>query len=676
MNELEKTPLSTGDVNPCEVSKETVNETEKTNETVCVETESPAEAISEMTDKVEEAEAADCCIETESPAEAISEMTDKVEVEEQVCVEPESPALDLAEVADATEATGNQKRIHDMTKEELLAEMHDILDNDRMNAHREVSALKQAFFNLRAQENNEAFDAFVDAGNDPATYTSPADESEAEFKQLYTEFKEKRAAYLEADENMRRQNLARKQEIVDKLKAISEDIDNINGKFPEFRQLQQDFKDIKEIPAGAENDIWKQFQTVTEQFYDHLKMSKELRDLDFKKNLEAKKELIEEARKLGEVNDPVAAFRSLQSLHEQWREIGPVAKEIRDSLWEEFREVSAVVNRRHQDYFQQRKNEEQANEEGKTKICEELEAIDVTSLHTFNEWNTMTERVIELQKKWKEYGFASKKMNNALYTRFREACDKFFNDKAEYFQKTKDEFNDNLAKKTALCERAEALKDSTDLNKAADEIVKLQAEWKKIGSVPRKVSDAIWQRFQTACNYFFEQRKAAANARRSVENENLDAKRAVIAELKELPLDGDRNEVITKVKELQAKWQEIGFVPFKLKDKIYAEYREVCDALYGAYESKARGQRISKFRERVADMKEDNRKVDQERDKLVRALEARKSELKTIENNMGFFNVKSSAGNSMLKEMERKLSRLKEDIKQIEEKISIIDTAE
>lgn len=281
--------------------------------------------------------------------------------------------------------------------------------------------------------------------------------------------------------------------------------------------------------------------------------------------------------------------------------------------------------------------------------------------------------MIELQKKWKEYGFASKKANTALYARFRKACDDFFAGKTEYFQKTKDEFNANLEKKTALCEKAEALKDSGDIRKAANEVVKLQAEWKKIGSVPRKQSDAIWQRFQTACNYFFDERKKLNSAKRDEENANLEAKCAVIAKLKELPLDGDRREVIGQVKELQWEWQKIGFVPFKLKDKVYAEYREVCDALYGAYEARENKARMSNFRERVSELKDGGHKLDRERDKLLRAYESRKAELKTIENNMGFFNVKSSAGNSMVKEMENKIKRLKEDMAQIEQKIAILD---
>ena len=599
-------------------------------------------------------------------------------VNEKVCAETESPAENLAAAADAemSESEPQTRRFHEMTKEELLAQLKAILDENNMEAHKEVAALKQAFYNIRNKETLDELNAFVEAGNDPAVFSANPDEVENEFKTLFAQFKERRADYIAADEAMRKENLEKKQEIISKLNEIASDIDNVNVKFPEFQQLQQDFKAIKEIPAGAENDIWKQFQTVTEQFYDHLKMNKELRDLDFKKNLEAKKALIEEAKSLENMNDPVAAFRRLQTLHDEWRELGPVAKEIRETIWDEFREASTVVNRRHQEYFEQRKASEQANEEAKTAICEEIEAIDFSKFTKFSEWNDATNKVIELQKKWKEYGFASRKSNNALYARFREACDKFFNAKAEYFQHTKDEFAANLEKKTALCERAEALKDSEDLKKATDEIVKLQAEWKNIGTVPRKQSDAIWQRFQTACNYFFDERKKQNSARRKDENANLEAKRKVIEDLKALPLDGDRRETLGKVKELQAKWQEIGFVPFKMKDKLYAEYREICDALYGAYANRENRARMSKFNSRVSEMKDDSQKMNREREKLVHAYETRKSELQTIENNMGFFNVKSNAGSSIVKEMERKIKRLKDDMAQIEEKIAILDQGE
>lgn len=602
------------------------------------------------------------------------------------CAETSSPSLAIEAVADSQESEAapaeetpsaeEGKRFHSMSKQELLDALKEILAADNMEAHREVTAIKQAFFNIKSRENLEELNAFIEAGNQPEAFSSTPDEVENEMKTLYSEFKERRAAFIAADEERRKENLAKKMEIIDKMKEIAGDIDNVNVKFPEFQQLQQDFKAIKDIPAPAETETWKTFQTVVEQFYDHLKMNKELRDLDFKKNLEAKRQLIESAKKLAAAPDPVAAFRSLQGLHDEWRNLGPVAKDIRESLWEEFKEASTVVNKRHQEYFEKRKADEQANEEAKTALCEEVEAIDLTKINSFNAWGEATDKVIALQKKWREYGFASKKANTALYARFRKDCDAFFEAKTAYFQKVRDELSANLEKKTSLCEKAEALKGTDDIRQATAEIVKLQAEWKKIGSVPRKQSDAIWQRFTQACNYFFDERKKQNKERRHEENENLEKKRAIIAKLNELPKDGDRSEVIGKVKELQAEWNEIGFVPFKLKDKVFAEYREVCDALYGAYNSRESRARMDNFHARVNSLKGDGQKIDRERDRLVRALDSRRNELQTIENNMGFFSVKSSQGNSMMKEMERKISRLKDDIKEIEQKIAVIDSEE
>ena len=645
MNDLEKVAPADDAANACNVSKETENE--------CVETTSPA---------LDLAAAAD---------EAVEKPAGEVNSE---CAVEESPALDLAVVADNEE--NNVRRYHSLDKDGLIAELKGILDEDRMEAHKEVGLLKQAFFNIKTKENLDLLNAYIDEGNDPASFASPVDEKENEFKKLYTEFKERRSAYLAADEARRQENLEKRNAILAQLKAITEDIDNVNVRFPEFQQLQQDFKAIKDIPATAETESWKQFQNTVEQFYDHLKMNKELRDLDFKKNLEAKKALIEEARKLEEVNDVVAAFRSLQAIHEEWRNIGPVAKEIRESLWDEFKAVSTVINRRHQDFFEKRKAEEQANEEAKVKLCEEIEGMDYSALNSFNEWNAMSDQIIALQKRWRELGFASRKVNTALYARFREACDKFFNAKSEYFQKTRSEINEKIARKTALCEKAEALQGMDDVKKAASEIVKLQAEWKKIGGVPRKQGDLLWARFQAASDAVFGKRKQLDASRHQEEKANLEKKRAIIAELKELPKDGNGQEVLNRVKALQADWKEIGFVPFQQKDTIYAEFRAICDELFGAYARKASQARKANFQNRVAALKEDGRGLNRERDRLVHALDAKKAEVKTVENNMGFFSVKSSAGNTLVKDMERRLNKLKEDIKQIEEKIAILDAGE
>lgn len=648
MNELDKTAPENEAVTPAPEVAETVKE--------CVETESPAESLSEVAD---EQHASEACAESESPAEALSEVTDLQQ-----------------EINSDEEEKNRIVRLHSMTKEQLRDTLKEILESNNMEAHKEVAAIKQAFFNLKNRENLELLDAFVQAGNDPAAFSAEPDEVENELKELYAVFKEKRAVYIAAEQERRARNLEKKQEILTRMEEIAGDIDNVNTKFPEFQQLQTEFREIKDVPPTAESDIWKQFQAVVEHFYDNLKINKELRDFDFKKNLDAKRALIEAAVALENVADPIAAFRELQNLHDQWRDIGPVAKEIREEIWNSFKDAYTVINKRHQEYFEQRKAAEQVNEEAKTKLCEEIETIKVEDMKSYSDWNAATEKIIGLQKQWKEYGFASRKANAALYARFRKACDDFFAAKVEYFQRTKDELNENLAKKTALCEKAEALKNSEDVKKAADEIVKLQAEWKSIGSVPRKQSDAVWQRFTAACNYFFDERKRQSKERHKVETENLEKKREIIAKLKELPKDGDRREVMPQIKQLQAEWQEIGFVPFKMKDKIFTEYRAVCDELYNSYNQREARQRMSSFRNRVNEMKDDGNKVSRERDRLIRVCESRRNELKTIENNMGFFSVKSSAGNSMVKEMENKIKRIKEDIRELEEKIALLDSQE
>lgn len=612
---------------------------------------------------------------------SIEETIETVETTDPITGENETTTVltEAATVEAQEEVESHEsRRFHTMSKEELLNEVRAILAENRMEAHKEVAGMKQAFFNLKSKENLDALTAFVEAGNNPTEFTSEVDEVENEFKTLVSEFKEKRATHLLAEEERRKANLEKKKEILARLEAITQEIDTVNVNFHEFKQLQAEFKEIKDIPATDETSIWKQFQVVVEQYYDHLKMNKELRDLDFRKNLEAKRALIEAAVKLQEMGDPIAAYRALKDLHDEWRNIGPVAKELRDSIWEEFKTASAVINRRHQDHFEQRKAEELANEEAKIRLCEDLEAINADEFTSSAAWTKATEEVISIQKQWREYGFASRKVNTVLYNRFREACDRFFANKTEYFQRTREELNTNLEKKKALCEKAEAMKAKAengegDARKDLPEIQKLQEEWKKIGSVPRKVSDSLWARFQGACNYFFELRKKENGERRQAENAALARKKEIIEALKALPKDGDSKEVIAEVKKLQADWNQAGFVPFKLKDKIYAEYREICDELYGAYETRNSRKRMNNFQERISNLKEEGQGLHRERERLVRAMDARKAELKTIENNMGFFNVKSSAGNSMLKDMERKIKRLKDDIKEIQDKIKMLD---
>lgn len=616
-------------------------------------------------------------VDAEAIAEAASEACECAE-RDNVCAEETSPSLDIAAVADQAEGEKEEpvRNYHSMTKEEMVDALKEIVAAGDMEAHKDVTALKQAFYILHNKQLAEELDAFVSAGNSPETFSATPDENEAVFKTLLADFREKRNAFLEEKEEARRKNLEEKNRIIEELKTLAEDIDNINVHFPKFQQLQQDFKAVGEVPAGADNDIWKAYQSVVELFYDRLKMNKELRDLDFKKNLELKNALIEKARELTEEPDPIDAFKRLQTLHEQWREIGPVACEIREEIWSQFKELSTIINKRHQDFFQARKASEQANEDAKTALCEKAEAVDMASLKSFADWDKVTKEIIEMQAEWKGVGYASKKMNTLLFNRFRKACDDFFTAKAEYFKKTKEEFRDNLAKKEALCEKAEALKDRYEDRAAYDEMVALQKEWRTVGVVRRKQGDEVWKRFCAAVDAFHDARKKLLNGRRDEETENLKAKKAVIEKLSAISEEAERKDVIGTIRELQAEWQKIGHVPFKQKDAINAEYREQLDRLYGAFDLRESRQRMRRFEGEVKKMEGDGNKLGKERDRLVRAMEARQAELKTIENNLGFFNIKSSAGNSLLKDMERKIQKIKEDISQIKEKIALLDKKE
>ena len=426
------------------------------------------------------------------------------------------------------------------------------------------------------------------------------------------------------------------------------------------------------MPATEATDLWKEFQGTVEQFYDQLKINKDLRDYDFRKNLELKTLLCEEAEKLDQEEDIVLAFKRLQNFHDEWRQTGPVAKEVRDEIWNRFKDASSVIRKKYQAFFEERKAREEANEKAKTEICERVEALDFDNIKSFAGWDEMTNVILQAQKDWKALGYASRKANNALFSRFRAVCDKFFTLKAERYRAMKDELHANLAKKTALCEKAEALCESTEWRKTADQLVALQKEWKTIGTVPRKHSDAVWQRFQKACDSFFENRKKNLSESRSAEEANLAEKRQVIADLKAIPADMPRNEAMPKVKELQAKWNSIGHVPFREKDKVYEEYRAVCDAFYNREGD--RGDRgMSRFEDVIKEMGSDQQKLYRERERIQRACEIKRNELKTYENNLGFLSSKSKAGDSMVREMERRIQRIKDDLAATEAKIKLID---
>ncbi len=620
----------------------------------------------------------DQILSTEAQNEATEVVNEEVKVEEPVAeAVEEAPAAQEAPVteekpADEPQADAPKLDLASKTKSELVDMMRAVAARPIEEVKDEVQAIKAAFFALRREEVAQEKEEFLANGNDESAFVPKEDADENNLKELLNVLKERRTEYNAAQEANREANLEKKRQIIALINEIANDPDNINRQFNRVKQLQQDFKDAGEVPATADTEIWKEFQRATERFYDVLKMNKELRDYDFKKNLELKQQLCEEAEELDEETDIVAAFRKLQELHNNWREIGPVAKELREELWARFKAASSAINKKYQTFFEDRKSKEKENADAKTELCEKIEQISTDNLKTYAQWDEVTKQIIALQEDWKKLGYASRKANATLFARFRKSCDDFFAKKAEFYKSMKEELSANLAKKIDLCERAEALMDSTDWKEATDKFVEMQKEWKTIGPVVKKYSDNVWKRFIAACDHFFEEKKKQNVNVHAVEHENLKAKKEVIANLK-TAIEEAAEDAAQTVRDLMDRWQEIGHVPFKEKDKIYAQYRELVDKAFDTLNMRgsrprgegggSRGPRLSGDRNMS------------ERDRLVRTYEQRMSELKTFENNMGFLTANTKSGNSLVQEMERRIARLKEEIAELEQKIKELDNA-
>lgn len=559
-----------------------------------------------------------------------------------------------------------------MDKKQLVEVLQNLAQQPVNEVKEDVVRVRVAFAAIRKEELAKEKEAFIAKGNEEAAFAPAADELEEQFKSLYAEIKEKRAAYNAAQDALKAENLAKKREIISKINEIAEDADNVNRQYSTVQQLQQDFKAIGEVPSENDTEVWKSYQVAVERFYDLLKMNKELRDYDFKKNLEQKQALCAEAEALDEEADIVDAFKKLQQLHTSWREIGPVSKEVREELWTRFKNASAVINKKYQSFFEERKANEKKNAEGKEALCVKIEAISTDNLKTYAAWDEATKAIIGLQEEWKKLGFASRKVNTELFARFRKSCDEFFAKKAEFFKRMKDELAANLAKKIELCEKAEALKDSTEWKKTTDALIALQKEWKTVGPVVKKHSDAVWKRFIAACDAFFEEKKKQNVNVHSVEHENLKLKKDIIAQINSILENKETEDAPNKVRELMKKWQEVGHVPYKEKDKVYAEYKAAIDKAFEQLDMKAKKARMANFANSINQMN-DTGKVYHERERLVRAYEMKSQELKTYENNLGFFNAQSKSGNSLVKEMERKIANIKEEIAMLEQKIKLID---
>ena len=598
---------------------------------------------------------------------SVSDVEQSAELQLESASEVEPEAVTEAEVTEKV-----SQHYGELSKEELLQKLEGLMEQPVESIKDDVMAIKAAFYAVRKEEISKEKSAFIEAGNPESAFVPSEDEIEIKVKDILATIKDKRAEFNAAQETERLQNLEKKRDIIRQISEITADPDNINRQFNKVQQLQQEFKAIGAVPPTEDTGLWKSYQMTVEKFYDLLKINKELRDYDFKKNLEIKQQLCNDAESLDEESDIVMAFKKLQELHNTWRETGPVAKELREDIWARFKDASAVINKKYQSYFEARKANEKEAAETKTSLCEQIEEIIAGEFKNHAAWDEATKKIIDLQQQWKQAGFANRKLNNDLFARFRKSCDEFFAAKIAYYKNVKETMSANLAKKLELCEKAEALKDSTDWKATSDAMVALQKEWKTVGPVNKRQSDAVWKRFITACDYFFEQRKQKNVNVHAVEHENLKAKKAIIAQLKSL-VEGEETEDSAKTtRELMSKWQEIGHVPFREKDKIYKEYREVVDAAFEKFDMKGSRAHLANFESNLNSMN-DNDKVYHERERLVRSYEQKCNELKTYENNMGFFNAQSKTGNSIVKELERKISRLKEDIAMLEQKIKLVD---
>ncbi|WP_289119674.1 DUF349 domain-containing protein [uncultured Bacteroides sp.] len=600
--------------------------------------------------------------------------------EKPVELEEEKKAAEVSEPA-TTETPAEEivsekpiEPVQKLTKEEILTKLKEVVADVENVAKPEIDSLKQSFYKLHNAEQEAAKKLFIENGGAAENFVPQTDSVEEEFKNIMSVIKEKRSALTAELEKQKEMNLQIKLSIIEELKELVESPDDANKSYTEFKKLQQQWNEVKLVPQAKVNELWKNYQLYVEKFYDLLKLNNEFREYDFKKNLEIKTHLCEAAEKLADEADVVSAFHQLQKLHQEFRDTGPVVKELRDEIWARFKVASTAVNRRHQQHFEALKEVEQHNLDQKTVICEIIETIDYKELTNFASWESKTQEVIALQNKWKTIGFAPQKMNVKIFERFRKACDEFFRKKGEFFKTLKEGMNENLEKKRALCEKAEALKDSTDWKTTADELAKLQKEWKTIGPVAKKYSDAVWKRFISACDYFFEQKNKATSSQRSVEQENLEKKKAIIEKLNAIDDQMDTEETIQLVRNLMKEWNGIGHVPFKEKDRIYKQYHSQVDKLFERFNISASNKKLSNFKSTISSIQEGSpQALYREREKLVRAFDNMKNDLQTYENNLGFLTTSSKKGNSLLTEINRKVEKLKADIELVKEKIKMVD---
>ncbi len=559
------------------------------------------------------------------------------------------------------------------TKKEVVERLKEIAENDENPSKDEIDLLKTVFYKLHIAEREARLKEYIEGGGNPETYQILPDEDEEAFKAEMAVVREKRARIMQQQEEEKQANLEKKLEIIEKIKAMATSPEEAGNSYNDFKELQQQWKEIKNVPAEKANELWRNYQLYVEQFYDLLKLNSEAREYDFKKNLEMKTALCEAAEKLADEPDVISAFHQLQELHQQYREIGPVAKELREQIWARFKAASTVINKRHQQHFEELRAKEEENLAHKTALCEKVEEIGKLENKGAADWEKHSKEIIEIQNEWKTIGFAPQKMNVKIFERFRAACDNFFGRKAEYFKELKKSFAENIEKKKALVEKAQALADSTEWKATSDKLIAMQKEWKTVGAVPKRVGDQLWQDFLTACNKFFEARNAAGAGQRNEEHANLESKLAIIEQLKALA-DNAAEATKEKVQALTDEYNKVGHVPYKEKDKLYASYHEVLDRIYKELNISTKRRRLNDFKSNLKNVaKRGEEALDNERGRLMRRFEQLKQEIQTYDNNLGFLNASSKKGNSLIDEMNRKLQRLHDDLELVRQKIKAID---
>lgn len=559
------------------------------------------------------------------------------------------------------------------TKQEVVERLKEIAASDEAPVKDEIDLLKTVFYKLHIAEREARLKEYIDGGGNPETYQVVPDQDEETFKAQMAVIREKRAQIMQQQEAEKQANLEKKLEIIEKIKAMATSPDEAGKSYNEFKELQQQWKDIKNVPADKANELWHNYQLYVEQFYDLLKLNSEAREYDFKKNLEMKTKLCEAAEKLADEEDVISAFHQLQELRQQYREIGPVAKELREEVWARFKAASTVINKRHQQHFEDLRAKEEENLARKTALCEKVEELGKAENKGAADWEKRSKEIIDIQNEWKTIGFAPQKMNVKIFERFRAACDDFFGRKAEYFKALKVTFSENIEKKKALVEKAQALADSTDWKATSDKLIALQKEWKTVGMVPKKLGDQLWQEFLGACNKFFEARNAAGAGQRNEEHANLEKKKGIIEQLKALA-ENAAEATKEKVQALTEEYNKVGHVPYKEKDKLYEAYHEVLDRIYKELNISTKRRRLNDFKANIKNVaKRGEEALDNERGRLARRFEQLKQEIQTYENNLGFLNASSKKGNSLIDEMNRKVQHLRDDLELVRQKIKAID---